>query len=58
MFSGSTKFPALKDSIEAAIGDKDSIEKKWNEVKKQISILIYSLNAAKSAISEPENFRK
>ena len=50
-------FPALSDSIFNAIGNyKDP--SLWNEVKKQLSIVIYVINSASSVLDEPVSFER
>ena len=49
-------FPALSDSIFNAFGTDDV--KLWNEVKKQLSIVIYVINSASSVLDEPASFKR
>ena len=50
-------FPALSDAIFNAIGNfKDA--SLWNEVKQQLSIVIYAINSAAIVLDEPVSFER
>ena len=50
-------FPALSDAIFNAIDNfKDA--SLWNEVKQQLSIVIYAINSAAIVLDEPVSFER
>jgi hypothetical protein len=51
---GGDGFPALSDAIFNANNFKDTA--KWNEVKRQLAIVIYVINSASSILDEPFKF--
>lgn len=57
---GGDGFPALSDAIFNAIGGQNSenASKYWDEVKKQLSIVIYVIQSATYILDEPTRFER
>lgn len=57
---GGDGFPALSDAIFDAIGKKNSknAPKYWDDVKKQLSIVIYVIQSASYILDEPIRFER
>jgi hypothetical protein len=55
---GGDGFPALSDSIYNAISAPSGSDVKplWEEVKKQLSIVIYVIQSGSSILNAPNNF--
>ena len=50
-------FPALSDAIYNALQNNND-PTLWNEVKNQLSIVIYVINSATSILDEPVSFER
>lgn len=57
---GGSGFPALSDAIYLALENTNSTNRGnyWNEVRKQLSIVIYVIQSASYILDEPASFER